>query len=132
MPKRELKHPTMGSGPGFSRAIEVSGGRTIYFAGQAPNDVGVATVGIGDVKAQANACFVKLKALIEVAGGSMADFVMLNMYLTDMRMMGAVHEVIEEYFTEAPFPAMSGYQVAALGNPDWLIEIDGVAFIADE
>jgi len=110
----------------------VSGGRTIYFAGQAPNDVGVATVGIGDVKAQANACFVKLKALIEVAGGSMADFVMLNMYLTDMRMMGAVHEVIEEYFTEAPLPAMSGYQVAALGNPDWLIEIDGVAFIADE
>ena len=40
MPKRELQHPTLGGAPGFSRAIEVSGGRTIYFAGQAPNDVG--------------------------------------------------------------------------------------------
>jgi enamine deaminase RidA (YjgF/YER057c/UK114 family) len=129
MPKRELLHPTMGSGPGFSRAIEVSGGRTIYFAGQAPNAPGVTTVGVGDVVAQAEACFGKLKALVESAGGTMNDFVMLNMYVTDMKSIDTIRGVLATHFTEAPFPCMSGYQVVALGNPDWEIEIDGVAFL---
>lgn len=131
MPKRELQHPTMGGAPGFSRAIEVSGGRTIYFAGQAPNDVGVPTVGIGDMAAQADACFRKLEALVGVAGGTMADVVMLNVYVTDMGRMGEVRTVMERYLTERPFPAISGFEVKALANPDWLVEVDGVAFIAD-
>lgn len=129
MPKRELVHPTLGSGPGFSRAIEVSNGRTIYFAGQAPNAPGVATVGVGDPVAQAEACFGKLRALVESAGGTMNDFVMLNMYVKDIASIDKIRGVLQANFTEAPYPAMSGYQVAALANPDWEIEIDGVAFL---
>lgn len=131
MPKRELQHPTLGGAPGFSRAIEVSGGRTVYFAGQAPNDVGIPTVGIGDMGAQADACLKKLEALVGVAGGTMADFVMLNIYVTDMDRMGEVRQVLDRYLTERPLPAISGFEVAKLANPDWLVEVDGVAFLAD-
>ena len=59
----------------------------------------------------------------------MNDFVMLNMYVTEMGAIERIREVLAAHFTEAPYPCMSGYQVVALGNPDWEIEIDGVAFL---
>jgi enamine deaminase RidA (YjgF/YER057c/UK114 family) len=61
----------------------------------------------------------------------MADFVMLNVYVTDMSRMGEVRTVMGRYLTERPLPAISGFEVQALANPDWLVEVDGVAFIAD-
>ena len=61
----------------------------------------------------------------------MADFVMLNIYVTDMDRMGEVRQVLDRYLTERPLPAISGFEVAKLANPDWLVEIDGVAFLAD-
>ena len=85
MASREWEHPTMGTGRRFSRALEApAGGRHVYFAGQAPNDESGSTVQGGIVE-QAEACFGKLKALVEAAGGSMADFVMLNTYVTDAK-----------------------------------------------
>jgi enamine deaminase RidA (YjgF/YER057c/UK114 family) len=130
MPGREWQHPTMGSGPFFSRALEAPRGRHVYFAGQAPNGAGGATVP-GGIAEQADACFGKLQALVEAAGGTTADFVMLNIYVTDLAAFGDVQEVYRRYFTESPLPAVSAYAVAGLLGPDWLIEIDGVAVIPD-
>jgi enamine deaminase RidA (YjgF/YER057c/UK114 family) len=120
----------MGSGPGFSRALEApAGGRHVYFAGQAPNDETGATVQGGIVE-QAEACFGKLKALVEAAGGSMSDFVMLNTYVTDAAFFRELGPVRQRFFPDPPFPASSGMVVVALANPEWLVEIDGVAVIA--
>jgi enamine deaminase RidA (YjgF/YER057c/UK114 family) len=130
MASREWQHPTMGSGPFFSRALEAPKGRHVYFAGQAPNDETGATVA-GGMAAQADACFGKLQALVEAAGGSMADFAMLNIYVTDLAQFGEAQETYRRYFTELPLPAVSAYAVAGLLGPDWLIEIDGVAVIPD-
>jgi enamine deaminase RidA (YjgF/YER057c/UK114 family) len=130
MPGREWQHPTMGSGPFFSRALEAPKGRHVYFAGQAPSDESGATVG-GGIAAQADACFGKLQALVEAAGGAMADFVMLNVYVTDLAQFGEVQEVYRRYFRTQPLPAVSAYGVAGLLGPDWLIEVDGVAVIPD-
>jgi 2-iminobutanoate/2-iminopropanoate deaminase len=130
MPAREWEHPTLGSGPFFSRAVEAPKGRHLYFAGQAPNDATGATVE-GGAAEQANACFGKLQALVEAAGGTMADFVMLNVYVTDVAYFGEIEAVYRRYFTKRPLPAVSLYGVAALLGPDWLIEIDGVAVIPE-
>jgi len=130
MPGREWQHPTMGSGPFFSRALEAPKGRHVYFAGQAPNDATGATVA-GGMAEQADACFGKLQALVEAAGGTTADFVMLNIYVTDLGRFGEVQSVYRRYFSEAPLPAVSTYAVVGLLGPDWLIEIDGVAVIPE-
>lgn len=90
--RREWQHPTMGSGPFFSRALEAPKGRHVYFAGQAPNDAAGATVP-GGIDAQADTCFGKLQALVEAAGATMADFVMLNVYATDLAQFGQVQDV---------------------------------------
>jgi enamine deaminase RidA (YjgF/YER057c/UK114 family) len=106
------------------------GGRHIWFAGQAPNNETGSTVEGGIIE-QAEACFGKLKALVEAAGGSMADFVMHNVYVTDVAYLRAIDPVKEKYFPDPPYPPGSGFAVAGLASPDWLIEVDGVAVIAD-
>jgi 2-iminobutanoate/2-iminopropanoate deaminase len=128
MTGREWRHPTMGSGHGFSRAYEPAPGRHVFFAGQAPTDDTGATVA-GGIAEQADACFGKLRALVEAAGGTMADFAMLNIYVTEASFLRDVGAVRARYFTEPPYPASSGFAVKALVQPDWLVEIDGVAVI---
>lgn len=130
MAGREWLHPTMGTGDRFSRALEAPKGRTVYFAGAAPNSPEHVTVP-GGILEQADACFGKLKALVEVAGGAMADFVMINIYVTKPEYLRAIGPVREKYFTEPPYPPGSGFAVLSLVNPDWLIEVDGVAVIPD-
>jgi enamine deaminase RidA (YjgF/YER057c/UK114 family) len=126
---REWEHPTMGTGRGFSRALEAPrDGRIIWFAGQAPNDDSGQTVQ-GGIAEQAEACFRKLKALVEAAGGSMADFVMLNLYVTDVKYLREIGPIRDRYFTQRPLPASSGFAVQGLVDPSWLIEVDGVAVI---
>jgi enamine deaminase RidA (YjgF/YER057c/UK114 family) len=120
----------MGSGDGFSRAMEAPKGRHIYFAGAAPNSVDHVTVP-GGILEQADACFGKLKALVEEAGGTMADFVMLNMYVTEAKYLREIRSIRDKYFTEPPYPPGSGFAVLALAHPDWLIEVDGVAVIPE-
>jgi enamine deaminase RidA (YjgF/YER057c/UK114 family) len=121
----------MGSGPGFSRAVEAPrNGRTIYCAGAAPTDDRGQTVP-GGAKEQAEASLGKLKALVEEAGGTMDDVVMMNTYVTKMSYIDEIREVRERFFPNSPFPAGSGFEVSALANPDWLIEIDCIAVVED-
>ena len=131
MPKRALNHPDLPSPPGFSRGVEVSGpGRTIYLAGAAPLDDQNQLVGPGDVAAQADASMGKLAGVIKAAGGSMSDVVYLNLYMKDISQIGEIQAVRDKYLQGPVYPAMSGIQTP-LAHPDWLIEIDGVAFIED-
>jgi enamine deaminase RidA (YjgF/YER057c/UK114 family) len=122
--KRAVEHPELGSPPDFSRAV-VGRGETVWFAGQAPTgaDGRVAAV---DAGGQAEACFRKLQLLVEHAGGTLDDVVMLTIYLRDIGDVGAVTEVQRRFFTP-PFPAVSAVEVSRLVNDEWLLEIDAVA-----
>jgi enamine deaminase RidA (YjgF/YER057c/UK114 family) len=129
VPRREWPHPELGSAPGFSRALEAPAGRTIYIAGQVPTDASGATVGPGDMTAQAEVVFDKIAALVGAAGGTMNDVVKVNVFVTDMSRMDEVRRVRERHFTESPYPAMTGVEVRALAAPDWLLEVEAVAVI---
>ncbi len=128
MPKRALGHPELPDPPKFSRAVEVTGGRTIYFAGQAPIDASGNTVGttLGE---QAARCLEKMAGILEANGGSMDDIVHLVFYVTDIsNFFGEVQPARDEHFSGPVYPAMSGVQVAALADPS-LVEVDGTAVI---
>ena len=127
MPKRELTHPELSPAPGFSRAVAAPTGTTVYFSGQVPTDASGATVGT-DIATQADACLAKISGYLTEAGTTMDAVVMMTFYTTDISGMGKVREVRERYLS-APFPAMTGVEVVALANPEWLIEIDAVAVV---
>jgi enamine deaminase RidA (YjgF/YER057c/UK114 family) len=128
MPKRALSHPNLPDPPHFSRAVETTGGRTVYFAGQAPLDAegNVAGSTLGE---QTETCLDKMAGILEAAGGSMADIVHLVVYVTNIDDFGQVQPARDKHFSGPVYPAMSGVQVSALADPAWLVEIDGIAVI---
>jgi len=112
---------------GFSRAVR-SGDR-ILVAGTAPVETGGFSTP-GDAAAQTRRCFAIILAAIEELGGSAADVVRTRMYITDPADADAIGAVHGELFRDVR-PASTMVVVAALLRPEWRIEIEAEALIAD-
>ena len=105
----------------YSQAVKV--GDTVYLSGQLGLDPTTMQLSDG-IDAQVIRVFENLKAVAEAAGGSLADIVKLNVYLTDLGNFAKVNEAMAVYFSE-PFPARAAVGVAALPRGG-LVEADGV------
>ncbi len=112
----------------YSNAIRVESGPLLFIAGQIAIDVDGAIVGKGDVVAQAEQVFSNIEAILKGAGGSLADLVKVTVYVTDIAYMGQLSALRTKLFPKDG-PASACVQVAALAEPDLLIEIDGVAIV---
>lgn len=106
----------------YSQAVKV--GTTVYLSGQIPLVPETMEVVQGDMRAQVRRVFDNLQAVAEAAGGSLADVVKLNVFLTDLAHFPLVNEVMAEYFAQ-PYPARAAVQVAALPK-GVAVEMDGV------
>ncbi|MFT4197884.1 MAG: RidA family protein [Pseudoxanthomonas sp.] len=104
------EHAPAAIGP-YSQAVKAGG--IVYFSGQIPLDPATGHVVEGGIEAQARRAFDNLKAVAEAAGGSLARIVRVGLFLTDLGEFAKVNAVMQEYF-QAPFPARSTVQVAAL------------------
>jgi reactive intermediate/imine deaminase len=110
----------------YAMGVEVSGGRTLYVAGQVAIDADGNLVGEGDFKAQARQVLTNVQAIIEEAGGEISDIVKLTTFLTDMDDYDAFCEVRSE-FLKPPFPAATLVETSALVRPEWLLEVEAIA-----
>ena len=115
--------------PGFAQAIKVTGANTILFiSGQvAWTDQG-GPAHPGDFKSQARAVLLALKAQVEAGGGTMANLVKINTYLTDARHQPEYRAVREEVLGKK-MPASTAMVVQGLWHPDCLIEVEGIAVL---
>lgn len=105
----------------YSQAVKV--GNTVYLSGQIGLDP--ATMQLVDgIEAQVHRVFTNLKAVAEAAGGSLADVVKLNIFLTDLSHFALVNTIMAEYFSQ-PYPARAAVGVASLPRGA-LVEADGV------
>lgn len=95
----------------YSQAVRA--GSTVYLSGQIPLVPATMTMIEGDMRAQITQVFDNLKAVAEAAGGSLADTVKLNVFLTDLGHFPLVNEIMASYFRE-PYPARAAIGVAAL------------------
>jgi reactive intermediate/imine deaminase len=95
----------------YSQAVKV--GSTVYLSGQIPLDPETMELVAGDFAARTRQVFENLKAVCEAAGGSLADIVKLNIFLTDLGHFAEVNQIMATYFPE-PFPARAAVGVAAL------------------
>ena len=112
----------------YAQGVEVTGGRTLYIAGQIAIDANGELVGPGDIRAQTRQVLASIQAIIEEAGGQMSDIVKLTTYLTDMADYAGFVEVRKE-FLRPPFPAATLVEVSALVRPEWLVEVDAIAVV---
>ena len=115
--------------PIYSQAMKVSRAQTIlYIAGQVAYELDGTPAHAGDFTAQARAALQCLKAQVEAGGGTMANIVKVNTYLTDMRHRADYGPIREEFFGKK-MPAHTLIAVAALAAPEFLIEIEAVAVL---
>ena len=77
---------------------------------------------------QSLAIFTKIKALVEAAGGTMADIVKLTVFVTDIRRREQVWQARSEFF-EGDFPTSSLVEVSKLADPAVTVEIEAIAHI---
>lgn len=103
-------------------------GEQVFIAGQVSRDAEGRIAGPGDMYEQARICFDKIAHLMEAAGGKMGDVVKLNIYVTDMSRNAEVWRARAERFS-GDFPTSTLVQVAALGTPEILVEIEAIGFI---
>ena len=108
----------------YSQAVKV--GDTVYLSGQIGLDPASMQM-VDGIDAQIVRVFESLKAVAEAAGGSLADVVKLNVFLTDLAHFAKVNETMAQYFT-APFPARAAVGVKELPRGA-LVEADAVMFI---
>ncbi|MDO9162886.1 MAG: RidA family protein [Methylococcaceae bacterium] len=95
----------------YSQAIKV--GSSVYLSGQIPLIPATMVLVEGDIAAQITQVFDNLQAVAVAAGGSFADIVKLNVFLTDLADFPVVNEIMGTYFQQ-PYPARAAIGVAAL------------------
>ena len=68
--------------------------------------------------------------VLEAAGAGLKDIIRLTVYLTDRADFPGHMKVRSGLLTE-PYPASTLLIISGLARPEWLVEIDTVAFIED-
>jgi len=102
-------------------------GRTVYVSGMLALDVDGNLVGAGDVRAQTRAVLEAVRAVVEAAGGALADVAYNAIFLKDLADYAAMNEVYREYF---PIEPPARYCIRAdLVRPEFLVEISSVAHL---
>lgn len=102
----------------------VKSGNTVYLSGQIPLIPSTMELVSDDFRAQADQVFRNLAAVAEAAGGTLAEIVKMNAYLTSLENFPIVNEVMAEHMSE-PYPARAAVGVKELPKGA-LVEIEGV------
>jgi reactive intermediate/imine deaminase len=108
----------------YSQAVRA--GDTVYLSGQIGLDPKSGQL-VDGIDAQIVRVFDNLTAVAEAAGGSLADVVKLNVFLTDLGNFAKVNETMARYFQQ-PYPARAAVGVASLPRGA-LVEADAVMVI---
>ena len=113
---------------GFSRAVRV--GPYISVGGTAPVDAQGKTVGPGDVFKQTTRCFEIIQAALEQAGSGLHDVVRTRVILTDIDNWKEAIEARKAFCRDVR-PVDTIMAINRFVNPEWLVEIEVDAVVAD-
>lgn len=113
----------------YAPAVKV--GNTVYVSGQIGRDANMKLV--AEREAQIVQAFENLKAVLEAAGGTLADIVDVTTFHTDMRDLPLFMEVRDRYLNTHPLPAWTAVGAHMLGGgaAGYIVEIKAVAVLAD-
>jgi len=115
---------------GFSQVVIAEGRRTVYCAGQVAWDT-ERQIGSEDLGEQARLALVNVERALAAAGGTLRDVVSLRVYVVGdhIRQATPLRQALLAAFDDDARPAMTWIGVAALANPDFVVEIEAVAVL---
>jgi enamine deaminase RidA (YjgF/YER057c/UK114 family) len=113
--------------PRFAQVVKI--GNQLYVAGQTAVDDSGNVVGRGDIEIQTRQIFRNLQKCLSAAGAGFDQVVKLNIYSTDLDAhLPTLTKIRREYFPKEPV-ASTTVQVPRLVHPEWLLEIEAIAFL---
>ncbi len=121
--------------PDMYRQVSIAtGSRIVFVAGQVARDADGNQVGAGDLAAQTDQVFRNVATAVEAAGGTFADVAKLTVHVVDWspEKMAALGEGVMRAAASAhidPLKPITLVCVAALAEPDLLIEVEAVAVL---
>ena len=117
--------------PRFTQLVEINGGRTILISGQVAYDKDGKVVGKGDIRVQSKQVFENLKTALDAVGANFNDVAKLNTFMVNMpENLEGYRDVRGEYLAKNEHPpASTTVGVAALVNPDLLLEVEAVVVL---
>lgn len=104
---------------------------TVYISGQVGWDAQQQIGDPHDLGAQTHRALQNLGMAVQAAGGTRTDVVSLRLYIMGehIHKAGPVREALLGFFARDRLPASAWIGVPALANPDFLIEIEGIAVL---
>ncbi len=109
----------------------VVAGNTVYLRGQVAQDLDTReSLHVGDPAGQAAKAMDNIELLLGEAGSQLSDICKATVYITDIRYREAVYRVLGERM-QGVYPAFTGLVVPALARPEWVVEVDVTAVIAE-
>jgi len=108
----------------YSPAVIV--GDCLYVSGHVPVDQAGTTSGSSG-RDQAVQVLRNLGHTLEEAGAARGDVVVTTVYLTNITDIDEVDGVYREFFGDGPYPSRTTVEVAALGRPEFRVEISAIA-----
>lgn len=134
MSVRLINPPALPQPEGYAQLSVAEGSRLVFVSGQVARDAEGDPVGDGDLVAQTEQAYVNVHAAVTAAGGSFADIAKLTVYVVDWeppKMAQLVEGAVRasqrlDLDLVRPITLVG---VAALGEPDLLIEVEAVAVL---
>ena len=111
-----------------------SGSKLVFIAGQVAWDAGGVTIGVGDLAAQVEQCYLNIGTALAGAGGSFDDVAKLTVHVVDWtpgkmpQLLAGISRAAERLGV-TPVPPATLIGVAALDVPEHLVEIEATAVI---
>lgn len=131
MKKEHLPTGEAQKGRAYSPAVITEGGRIVWLAGQTALTDAEGKDLSGNFEAQAERIFDLLGATIVRAGGTLADMVTMTVFINDPRNGDRFVALRGKRFPDGKYPASALITVSHFARPGLLIEIQGVAVVAE-
>ena len=130
MTKKRIRAAAVGEPPEGTWSNCLVVGRHVYIAGMTSRSEEFNRIVGETAYDQAKIIFSKIEALIEAAGGTMADIVKVNVFLTDINDREQVWKARREFFA-GDFPVSTLLEISKLVHPEMLVEIEAVGYLPD-
>lgn len=131
----ELVNPDGLPKPEVYRQLSITtGSRLVFLAGQVARDADGNSVGEGDLAAQVEQAYLNIGTAMAGIGGSFDDVAKLTIYMVDwspdkMPLLGEGVARASAKLGVDPVKPITLLGVAALGEPDLLVEVEATAVI---